>query len=353
MKQTDKPVIVPTVVSLRGLLWSVVLVIYFLAALAVYVSWGRYDSARAELARPVETPVAGEFFETTVPAGWNCYEQGTNFVSCFKDEVRTLPMFMVATLRDPANAYRAIDLNPALAERRITQYLAAAGMGNVLPSVIDVDLESVKPGTSSSKAIFTLSKSRGIAYTFYRGDLRYFIIGVWSDDDTAGREEVCSRIEHIYDRFVLPDFVERFTRPIINSAEQEVGEHTQVLNAVAREQALWKMFADRVEAEPEVALMPAILHYRKSLELLSSLREERLLLESDDFKRYSAFLARRAELVRKWFILLDKYLATGDRGAARAQAEFIVKHATLEEESLDRRRAGARLAELNAEEGNG
>lgn len=356
MKQSEKPVIVPNAVSLGGALWTVVLVIYFLAALAVYTRWDRLEAARAELAKPVETPVGNAYFSTTVPAGWNCYEAGTNAVTCYKGDPQTAPMILVWAWRDPANAYRALDLNPALAVRQISALLESSlkFQGKSLPpEVVDVDLVSVKPGTTATKAYFVLPYGRGNAYGFFRGEIRYFVIGVWPNDDLAGREEVCSRIEHIFDRFELPETVERFTRPIVNSAEQEVGEHTRILKLVAREQALWKLFAGRVETEPEAALLPAIEHFRKALELLSSLREERQLLESEDFKLYNTFLARRAALVREWFVLLDKYRAIGDRKAAREQAEAILRRATLEEESLDRRRAGACLAELNAEEGNG
>ena len=356
MKQSDKPVIVPNAVSLGGILWTGVLVVYFLAALAVYTQWGRLEAVRAELAKPVETPVGNEYFSTTVPAGWNCYWVGTNVVACYRGETKTAPMFLVSAWRDPANCYRALDLNPALAVRQIDALLKGSldGLGNPLPpEVVDVDLVNVKPGTPATKAFFLLPGERGCAYCFYRGDTRYFVLGVWPPDDAAAGEEVCSRIEHIFDRFEFPDCVERFTRPVVNSAEQEVGEHTRILNQVAREQALWKLYAGRVAAEPEAALMPAIEHFRKALELLSSLREERQILVSEDFRLYNTFLARRAALVREWFVLLDKYRATGDRNAARGQAEFILRRATLEEESLDRRRAGACLAELNAEEGNG
>ena len=356
MKQPDKPVIVPSVVSMRGALWSGVLVIYFLAALAVYSSWGRLEAVRAQLAKPVETPIGNDCFSSTVPAGWHCYEEGSNFVTCYRGDPQTLPLIVVATYRDAANTYRALDRNPALVARQISALFSppkTESSNDVLPQVVDVEVESVKPGTSAVKAYFILPDGEGLSYTFYRGDIRYLVVGVWPNDDTAGRADVCSRVEHIFDRFEFPAVTERFTRPSVNSANQAAGEHTRVLKAVARERALWKMFADRVETEPEAALMPAIGHFRKSLELLSSLREERQLLESEDFKRYNAFLARRAALVREWFVLLDKYRAMGDRAATRRQAEFILRRATLDEETLDRRRAGICLAELNAEEGNG
>ena len=356
MKHPEKPVIVPSAVSLGGVLWGGVLVVYFLAALAVYSCWGRLEAVRAQLAEPVEMPIGNAYFSTTVPAGWRCYEEGTNCVTCYRGDPQTLPMIVVATYRDAANAYRALDRNPALVARQISALFDPSALGVrhvVLPQVVDVEFENVQPGTSAVKAFFILPKSSGLSYVFYRGDIRYLVVGIWPNDDTAGRDDVCSRVEHIFDRFEFPPVTEHFTRPAVNSANQAAGEHVRVLKIVARERALWKMFADRVETEPEAALMPAIGHFRKSLELLSSLREERQLLESEDFQRYNAFLARRAALVREWFVLLDKYRAMGDREATRRQAEFILRRATLEEETLDRRRAGACLAELNAEEGNG
>lgn len=356
MKQPDKPVIVPNAVSLGGILWTGVLVVYFLAALAVYTQWGRLEAVRAELARPVETLVGNADFSTTVPAGWNCYQTGTNVVAFYKGEPRTAPMILVTARRDPANAYRALDLNPALAVRQISALLETVLKNREKAfslEVVDVDLVNVKPGTPATKAFFILSYERGRAYCFYRGDIRYFVLGLWPNEDADARTEVCSRIDHIFERFEFPETVERITRPVVNSAEQPVGEHTRILKLVAREKALWKLYAGRVATEPEAALMPAIEHFRKAVELLSSLREERQLLDADDYKLYDAFLKRRAALVSEWFVLLEKYRAMGDRNAARGQAEFILRRATLEEEALDRRRAGACLAELDAEGGNG
>lgn len=358
MKQTDKPVIVPSAVSMGGILWGGVLVVYFLAALAVYSCWGHLEDVRAQLAKPVMTPIGNDCFSTTVPAGWRCYEEGTNSVTCYRGDPQTLPMIIIATQRSPVNSYRALDQNPALVARQINALFNKCATDSKsqhigLPEVVDVELENVKPGTPAVKAFFILAESAGISYVFYRGDIRYLVVGIWPNDDEEGRADVCSRVEHIFDRFEFPVVTERFTRPVVNSANQEAGEHARVLKTVARERALWKMFADRVETEPEAALLPAIEHFRKGLELLSSLREERQLLESEDFKRYNAFLARRAALVREWFVLLDKYRAMGNREAARRQAELILRRATLEEETLDRRRAGACLFELNAEEGNG
>ena len=133
-------------------------------------------------------------------------------------------------------------------------------------------------------------------------------------------------------------------RPVVDSgtftAELNAATHLQV----GRETALWRLFAARAEAEPETALVPALQHYREALRLLSSIRQERNALASDDFKLYQRLLEERRKDVDEWFVILDKAVAMGDWDKARQQAKWIMSHATLTGERVDVRRAADILA---------
>ena len=98
-----------------------------------------------------------------------------------------------------------------------------------------------------------------------------------------------------------------------------------------------------------VRLLPALEHYREALRLLSSIRQERLALVSDDFARYGKFLERRRRDVAEWFVVLDKAMAMRDWKAARDQAKWIMSHATLTGERADARRAAETLAKIPEE----
>ena len=98
--------------------------------------------------------------------------------------------------------------------------------------------------------------------------------------------------------------------------------------------------------------MPALQHYREALRLLSSIRQERNALASDDFKLYQRLLEERRKDVDEWFVILDKAVAMGDWDKARQQAKWIMSHATLTGERVDVRRAADILAtKIPPEEG--
>ena len=131
------------------------------------------------------------------------------------------------------------------------------------------------------------------------------------------------------------------------TAEINSATHLQV----GREFALWSLFAARVESEPEAALLPALKHYREALRLLSSIRQERVALASEDFKLYQRFLEMRRKEVAEWFVVLDKAVAMRDWAKARSQANWIMSHATLTGERIDVRRAAEILATRVPQEG--
>ena len=94
-------------------------------------------------------------------------------------------------------------------------------------------------------------------------------------------------------------------------------------------------------------------HYREVLTLLSSIREERTALDSEDFARYQTLLQKRRKDVAEWFVVLDKAVSMRDWKKARSFANWIMRHATLTGEKMDARRAADILAtKIPAESGN-
>ena len=156
-------------------------------------------------------------------------------------------------------------------------------------------------------------------------------------------------MSRLFDVMEIPDSRESIDRPIVNSGRLTAEQNERVHMQVEREMALWRLFADRVETGTNAALLPALKHYREALRLLSSIRQERLALGTDDYKRYLTFLERRRRDVEEWFVVLDKAMAMRDWDAARSQAKWIIDHATLTGERIDARRASDALAKIPEE----
>ena len=144
--------------------------------------------------------------------------------------------------------------------------------------------------------------------------------------------------------FDIPERREYIDRPVVDSGKLTSSMNADTLRQVQREMALWRLFAARAEAEPDAALLPALQHYREGLRLLSSIRQERIALSSDDFKLYQRLLDKRRVDVNEWFVVLDKAVAMRDWDRARRQARWIMSHATLIGERADVRRAADVLA---------
>ena len=174
--------------------------------------------------------------------------------------------------------------------------------------------------------------------------MRYVVWEIHEDDDTVTEKEVSSFFRHLFERFEIPPMREQIDRPVVNSGELTADVNAATHLKIGREMALWRLFAARAEAEPDAALLPALQHYREALTLLSSIRQERAALDTEDFVRYQALLQKRREDVAEWFVVLDKAVAMRNWKKARAQAEWIMRHATLTGERMDVRRASDILA---------
>ena len=71
--RTAKPVLVPTALSARVALWSLVYAAAFGALLWIYRTYGGIEAARTALARPASTVVETRCFKVVLPPGWAQY----------------------------------------------------------------------------------------------------------------------------------------------------------------------------------------------------------------------------------------------------------------------------------------
>ena len=350
-KTNPKPAVVPTVLSQKGIFWTLILVALFGAFLWLYTAWSGLARARARLGEPVPTTVSAAFFDVTPPLGWEEYSVDGSAVAVWRQKGAALPILHFLAERDPAFAYHALDVNPAILLRTIDEDIA----GERLPGIPDklslvskgVATFTVKPGVSGVKIVYDFDTApfAGEAAIFYAGDIRYVIWSVWRDGDAAVEAEIRAFMSRLFDVFKTPDLRESIDRSGRLTAEMNARAHQQV----DRELALWRLFAARVDAGESASLLPALRHYREALRLLSSIRQERVALATADFARYGRLLERRRRDVEEWFVVLDKAMAMRDWQTARAQAKWIVAHATLTGERVDARRASDALAQMPAD----
>lgn len=353
MNNVNKPVIVPTLMSSRTTIWCFVLLGFFIALLLVY---NRYDACReaeAELRRPVVTTVGTRMFEVPMPPGWKAWASDGDSALMRRSADRTVPYIEIVADSSPSLAYRALDANKTLLLMHIHDRVSQAGLvsTNFVNGTVEVlgsNVFPVKPGLSAVRMIINVGNYAGEAVAFYMGDSVYLIHGVAADDDESGLAEIKGFIDHLGDDAVFPECREFFERPVIDSSAITSENTAEMLAKNERELALWKLFASRVDQEPDVALLPAIIHFREALKAMASIRREYQLLNTEDFVKYCRFLDIRKANVREWFVKLDKQVAMNDVEGACEQARFIIAHATLVDESLERRRASEKLAELVA-----
>ena len=343
-----KPVLVPTMYSSRVLLWSISLVALFGALMWAYCTWGALVRARARLSEPVQTVVDMPFYSVKLPLGWNTYSRDGNALAVFRTRGKDTPVVFLFSERDPGYPYHALDVNPAIALRIVEEDIEAVGLSgldkDISMGAIGSEQLTVKPGITALRMLFDVDQYNGEAVIFYAGDVRYVLWGLWEDGDRQSEQEIHEFFRHLFEGFTIPEMRESIDRPVVHSgkltAELNAATHLQV----GRETALWRLFAARAETEPEVALLPALRHYREALRLLSSIRQEHVALVSDDFKRYQKLLEERRMHVAEWFVVLEKAVAMRDWPKARRQAKWIMDHATLTGERVDVRRAADILA---------
>ncbi len=347
-KNNLKPVLVPTAYSARVALWSLALAALFGALLWVYSAWDSLAAARQKLGEPVASVVEMPFYTVRLPLAWEAYSKSGNTLAVFRRKGQDIPIIFLLAETDPGFPYHALDVNPSIVFHLVEDDILSArldGIPDKLPmKVFGSERLTVRPGVTAVRMLFDVLEFDGEAVVFYYGDVRYVLWALWQDDDVQAAAEIHGFFRRMFEDFNMPEMRESIDRPVVDS-----GKFTAELNAathlqVGRETALWRLFAARAEAEPETALLPALLHYREALRLLSSIRQERIALGTDDFKLYQHLLEERRKDVDEWFVVLDKAVAMGDWNRARQQAKWIMSHATLTGERVEVRRAADILA---------
>lgn len=354
---TVKPTVVPTVYSLRAILGSIVMLALFVALVCLYNAYGSLSAARERLGESVPTRIEMPLYSVTLPDGWAEYSVSGDSLTVFRNSGEAVPALHISAQRDPAFSYHALDMNPTVVLRRIHSSITEAQIEDVPPravfEVVGLELLTVKPGVNAVRMLFDDEEREGESRIFYSGDVRYVMWEVHEDADTAAASEAGDFFRHLFERFDMPQMREQIDRPVVNSGELTADINAATHLKLGRELALWRLFAARAETEPDAALLPALQHYREVLRLLSSIREERTALDSEDFARYQTLLRKRRRDVAEWFVVLDKAVSMRDWAKARSQAQWIMRHATLTGEKMDARRAADILAtKIPAESGN-
>ena len=349
MQKTNfKPVFVPTVYSLRTVLWSLALIAVFGALLWAYLTFDALLKAKGRLDDPVATTVEMPLYRVLLPPQWEAYCKDGDALTVFRRADKEVPLICFAAQRDAGYPYHALDLSHAISMTIIEDEIRDARIANMPDNLtmnfVGAERLTVKPGIAALRLLFDVNDHDGEAMIFYAGDVRYVLWALWSDADPDVGDEIHRFFRHLFENLEIPEMRESIERPVVNSAaltaELNAATHLQV----ERELALWRLFAARAETEPDAALLPALQHYREALRLLSSIRQERIALASDDFKLYQHLLEERRKDVTEWFVVLDKAVAMRDWTKARQQAKWIMDHATLTGERIDVRRAADILA---------
>lgn len=351
--RSEKPILVPTAVSAKVALWSLVYAAAFGALLWVYRTHGAIEAARAELSRPVVTNVENSRFAVDLPPGWSEYAKDDNSVTAFRDKGENPPILRIVAVHDERFAFHALDVNPVVVLKLVLDDMASDEIKGVSSNAVlkatGSEVLTVKPGVNAVRLIFDMDELKGETVVFYQGSVRYLIWAVWHHGDDAASSQIDSFCKRLFDDFDIPDLRESIDRPVVHSGQLTSEINEKIHGQVSREMAMWNLFAARAKTEPDVALLPALRHYREALRLLSSIRQERAALATADFARYCALLEARRRDVAEWFVVLDKAVAMRDWEKARRQAQWIMKHATLTGERLDARRAEETLAKVEAE----
>ena len=338
-----KPTQVPTLHAARTALWCLVYLLAFGVLYWVYTTHGKLEAARAQLHEARPTPVATPLFKAQIPAGWAEYAVSGTEVTARRKKGQGLPVLHISAERDAAYAYRALDLNQAVVLRVLDDMIARENIaelkGDTVLEGIGSERIVVMPGIDAMHLLFDCQAYEGEALLFFAGEVRYVIWGIWQDGDLTIRREIGGFIRRLFEEFEIPEMREAIDRPVMHSGQLSPEVNAAAYEQIGRELALWKLFAARAEREPDTALLPALQHFREALRLLASIRQERMVLASDDFKLYEKLLKERRKDVDEWFVILDKLVAMRDWEKARRQAKWIQKHATLTGERIDVRRA--------------
>ena len=182
-KNSQKPVLVPTVYSARVVLWSVALVALFGALLWIYYAWSALAAARGKLGEPVQAVVDTPLFTVRLPLGWEAYSKDGNALAVFRKKGQDIPILFLLAETDPGFPYHALDVNPAIMLHIVEEDILAEhidGIPEELPiKVIGSEQLTVRPGVTAVRMLFDIAGHDGEAMVFYAGDIRYV---KWNQD---------------------------------------------------------------------------------------------------------------------------------------------------------------------------
>ena len=346
MAKPDRPTLPFTLHGQRRLIVGALLVAAFLLALLIYLQWGRVRDLRAELAQPLPYTLVDDRFTVSPDPAWGAYatiggdDRPTRLLVFSERPDGSGATVVLQTTRAPALAARALDLSPAVLATKLTASHTAA-IGRAQPvRLLGVETRPHAAGVVAAHFFFDAEDDHGEGILFYVDDVEYLF---WGHRGGEGSPALAPFFAAVGGAVTLPEGLrDTFARPVIDSNALTFAQARAVAEEAERERAAARTAADRAD------LVPALDHYRKALRLLSSIREEDLLLDSPEADRFQALAEDRRRQVDDWFDRLDRALGMGDTEAAHEQAAFIRDNATLEGEAPDRLRAEATLRALPA-----
>ena len=345
MAKPDRPTLPFALHGQRRLIAGALLVAAFLLLLLVYLQWGRVRDLLAELGRPLPYTLADDRLTVSPDPAWGAFatigdDRPTRFLLLREHADGTGALVVLQTTRDPDLAARALDLSPAVLASKLTASHAAV-LGRAQPvRLLGVETRPHAAGVVAAHFFFDADDDHGEGILFYVDDVEYLF---WGHRGGDGSPALAPFFASVGGAVSLPEGLrDAFDRPVVDSNALTFAETRAVAEEAERERAAARTAAARDE------LVPALGHYRKALRLLSSIREEDLLLDSPEADRFRALADDRRRQVDAWFARLDRAVGMGDVEAARRQAAFIRDNATLAGEAPDRLRAEAALRALPA-----
>ena len=345
MAKPDRPTLPFTLHGQRRLIAGALLVAAFLLLLLVYLQWGRVRDLLAELGRPLPYTLADDRLTVSPDPAWGAFatigdDRPTRFLLLREHADGTGALVVLQTTRDPDLAARALDLSPAVLASKLTASHAAV-LGRAQPvRLLGVETRPHAAGVVAAHFFFDADDDHGEGILFYVDDVEYLF---WGHRGGDGSPALAPFFAPVGGAVSLPEGLrDAFDRPVVDSNALTFADARAVAEEAERERAAARTAADRGE------LVPALGHYRDALRLLSSIREEDLLLDSPEADRFQALAEDRRRQLDDWFARLDRAVGMGDVEAARRQAAFIRDNATLAGEAPDRLRAEAALRALPA-----
>ena len=119
MNASEKPALVPSLATAGTLVGIVLLLLAFVAAVALYSAADRCLAAAKDLKRSRPTRVETRHLAFAVPSTWARYSVEADDVYMYRSPADDLPLMFCTAQCDASYAYRALDTNPSLVLRQL------------------------------------------------------------------------------------------------------------------------------------------------------------------------------------------------------------------------------------------